>query len=211
MSLVSSAGITGPQHNKQAFDVGGVNDTDIRSPAAGNGAATFSELLNETIERSSQQPSDLDQTAPLEPSQAAATNKVASGISQGRIINTGNPLDLAINGEGYFVLTDGKRDFYPATGSFAVDSKMSIVDPATGYHLKRIGTDGDADGFQTPGNSSTRVPYSMPLPPRATTEVAIPGNLSAGTPFSTLSTAFVETDSPNTWDMVLTSDSSFEN
>ena len=200
MSFVSSAGITGPQHNREAFDAGGVNDAGISRPGQRAGAANFSELLNESIEKSPQAPSDIGQAVPLDHSRPAATSETSGGLSQGKIVCTANPLDLAIEGDGCFVLTDGRRDFYTRTGSFAVDSNLNIVDPATGYKLKRIGSDGEAGGFQTPGNSSIRVPYSMPLPPKATSEIAVSGNLSANRPFSTLSTQKIASDAMYTYD-----------
>ncbi|UCF14884.1 MAG: flagellar hook-basal body complex protein [Phycisphaerales bacterium] len=199
MSFVLLAGITGPQHNKEAFDIGG-NDADINRAGPGAGAATFSELLNETIGKSSQALSDVSQTDPLQQSHAAATNGASAGISRGKIVCTGKPLDLAIDGEGCLVLTDGQRDFYTRTGSFAVDSTLNIADPATGYRLKRIGSEGEADGFQTPDNSNIRVPYSMPLPAKATSEIAVSGNLSANTSFSTPSTQKIASDVIHTYD-----------
>jgi flagellar hook protein FlgE len=137
---------------------------------------------------------------------------------------------MAIDGEGSFVLTDGRRDFYSRTGLLAVDTDFNLVDPATGYRLKRIGSDGESDGFQTPGSSSIRIPYGMAMPAKATSQVAISGNLSADMPYfekstlspqapgsiditvydsqgqrHVLSAAFVRTPVPHKWDLVLTS------
>ena len=60
-----------------------------------------------------------------------------------------------------------------------------MFDPATGYRLKRVGSDGEIEGFQTPGNSSVRVPYGMPLPAKATSDIAVSGNLSANATYPT--------------------------
>ena len=180
MSFTSSASITGPQFDQEAFDVGGIS----RSGREGGGAS-FSQVLNNTIAESSQPASGITQGEAAQPGHVVATNEILTGMSQGKIVNTGNTLDLAIEGDGCFVLTDGQRDVYTRTGSFAVDADMSMFDPATGYRLKRVGSEGEIEGFQTPGNSSVRIPYGTPLPAKATSDIAVSGNLSANATYPT--------------------------
>jgi len=100
-------------------------------------------------------------------------------MSQGNIISTGNPLDLAVEGEGYFVLSDSQQNVYTRGGTFAVDADSNLIDPATGYHVQRIGSEGEIDGFQTPGTSEIHVPYDVAMPAKDTTEIMVSGNLSA--------------------------------
>lgn len=200
MSFTSSAGITGPQSNQEAFDLGGTGQTDISRSGRRAEGLTFSELLNETIGKASQSVSDINHGDALQPAHPAATNEMPAGMFRGKIVSTGNPLDLAIDGEGFYVLTDGKRDFYTHTGRFAVDANLNIVDPTTGYRLKRAGSDGEVEGFQTPGSNSIRVPYGMPLPPKATSEIVVSGNLSANAAFSTLQRQKIASDTVYTYD-----------
>ena len=86
-------------------------------------------------------------------------------MTQGSIVSTGNPLDLALEGEGYFVLSSGSQNVYTRAGAFAVDANSNLVDPATGYIVQRIGSIGEADGFQIPGDSNIKVPYDAAMPP----------------------------------------------
>jgi flagellar hook protein FlgE len=109
-------------------------------------------------------------------------------MTQGNITNTGNPLDLAIEGDGYFVLNDGSQDLYTRAGAFAIDAKSRLVDPATGYIVQRIGTTGESDGFQMPGNSDVCVPTDVSMPAKATSEVEVAGNLSTNAKFATTQT-----------------------
>jgi len=183
MSFTPPASVTGPQPNREALGLDGIDRTDISRSARGADAGTFSELLNETITKASQSTSDVGQTETIHRGQAAAINETPTIMSEGKIVNTGKPLDLAIEGLGCFVLTDGRRDVYARTGSFAVDANLNVIDSATGYRLKRIGADGESDGFQTPGSSTIRIPYNMPLPAKATSEIAVSGNLSANGAF----------------------------
>ena len=95
------------------------------------------------------------------------------------VIATGNPLDMAIDGEGYFVLDDGERNVFTRRGGFAVNAYSMLVDPATGWGVQRIGSAGESDGFQTAGNSNIRIRYDIALPPNPTSTIVVQGNLSA--------------------------------
>jgi flagellar hook protein FlgE len=100
-------------------------------------------------------------------------------MSQGNLINTNSPLDLAIEGEGYFVLNDGSRDLYTRAGALAVDAQSNLVDPSTGYIVQRTGTVGENDNFQTAGNSGIKIPYGIGISANATSQIRVSGNLSA--------------------------------
>ncbi|KPK45171.1 MAG: hypothetical protein AMJ65_00765 [Phycisphaerae bacterium SG8_4] len=228
MSFTSSAGITGPQAGQDMFGVGGINQVDVDRSARRSERATFSDLLNETILRASQPAPRVSQTGDLQAGQGSGTDRPSTSIPKGKIVSTGNPLHMAIEGEGSFVLSDGQRNLYTRTGLFAVDANFNLVDPATGYLVKRVGSEGETDGFQTPGSSNIRIPYGMAMPAKATSEVAISGNLRANTAYfeksapppeasssiditvydsqggkHVLSGAFVRTDVPHKWDLVL--------
>jgi len=86
---------------------------------------------------------------------------------------------VAIEGAGYFVVSDGQQSLYTRAGTFGVDEAGYLVDPSTGYRVQRLGLVGEADGFQIPGSSNVRVPYDVALAARQTTEIVVSGNLSA--------------------------------
>ncbi|MDP3871389.1 MAG: flagellar hook protein FlgE [Pseudomonadota bacterium] len=67
---------------------------------------------------------------------------VAQQFSQGNITVTSNPLDLAINGEGFFRVSDNGSTIYTRNGQFSVDKSGYIVNPS-GYRLTGYGVDAD--------------------------------------------------------------------
>jgi flagellar hook protein FlgE len=109
-------------------------------------------------------------------------------MTQGSIVNTGNPLDLALEGEGYFVVSDGQQNIYTRAGAFAVDANSIMVDPATGYRVQRIGAIGESDGFQVAGDSDLHIPYGVPMPAQLTSTVTVSGNLSSNAMLQTAQT-----------------------
>jgi len=179
MSFALSAGVTGLQAHQKMLDITGNNLANVNTTAFKASRITFSELLNETIKKASQPTSGVGGTNPQQIGSGVGISGISPNMSQGNIINTGNPLDLAVEGEGYFVLSDGQQNIYTRGGSFAVDADSNLVDPATGYHVQRIGSEGEIDGFQTPGTNDIHVPYDVAMPAKDTSEITVSGNLSA--------------------------------
>jgi len=179
MSFALSSGVTGLQAHQKMLDIAGNNLANVNTTAFKSKRITFSELLNETIKKATQPTSSVGGTNPQQIGSGVGIAGISPNMSQGNIISTGNPLDVAIEGEGYFVLNDGQQNVYTRGGSFAVDADSSLVDPATGYLLQRLGSEGEIEGFQIPGNSNIHVPYDVAMPAQDTSEIIVSGNLSA--------------------------------
>jgi flagellar hook protein FlgE len=197
MSFALTAGVTGLQAHQKMLDVAGNNLANVNTNAFKASTITFSELLSETIKKASQPTSSIGGTNPQQMGSGVGVANIMRDMSQGNIVNTGQPLDLAIEGEGYFVLNDGQQNVFTRIGAFGVDANSSLVDPATGYHIQRIGSEGELDGFQTPGVSDIHIPYDTTLPAKATTNMVVSGNLSADG--ATARTQLLESDTSYTY------------
>ena len=185
MSYALSSGVTGLQAHQKMLDAAGNNLANVNTTAYKSSRVSFAELLSQTLESASQPTDSVGGTNPQQMGSGVGIASIGQNMNQGSIVNTGNPLDAAIEGQGYFALSDGERLVYTRAGTFGVDESGNLVDPATGYRVQRIGLAGEAEGFQIPGDSSIRVPYDVALPANATSEIGITGNLSsdaAGTP-----------------------------
>jgi flagellar hook protein FlgE len=108
---------------------------------------------------------------------------ISQQFSQGNISNTSNPLDLAINGNGFFVLEDAGSAVYSRNGQFQVDNEGYIVNN-TGQNLVGIRTDGSEGAIQlNTGNSSPSASTTMEIALNLDSREAIPGVFAfAGTP-----------------------------
>ena len=95
------------------------------------------------------------------------TGVVAQQFTQGNITATENPMDLAINGGGFFELTDGRNPpVYSRNGQFKVDKDGFIVNNG---NYKLMGYAADANGTIIPGIAG---PIQLPtagIAPTATT------------------------------------------
>ena len=117
---------------------------------------------------------------------------VTQQFSQGNISFTGNPLDLAISGEGFFRVNDGGSTLFTRAGAFGTDREGFIVN-ALGQRLTGFGA--DSTGTITGILGDLRVDTSD-VAPNTTTEIEIGANLNAA---ATAVTAAFDPNNPNTF------------
>ncbi|MDD4887416.1 MAG: flagellar hook-basal body complex protein, partial [Thiomonas sp.] len=111
---------------------------------------------------------------------------VAQQFSQGNISATSNPLDVAINGSGFFQFNYNGATVYGRDGQFQLDKNGYIVDAAGG---QLVGTPA-VSGALTGGSGPLQITATS-LAPKATTSATVALNLNAsvappasGTPFN---------------------------
>ncbi|MHC4570540.1 MAG: flagellar hook protein FlgE [Planctomycetota bacterium] len=194
MSFALSAGVTGLQAHQKMLDIAGNNLANVNTTAYKSSRITFAELLSETIKKASSPTSTVGGTNPQQMGSGVGVGGITPNMAQGNLVNTGNPLDMAVEGDGYFVLSSDEGDVYSRAGAFGVDADSTLVDPTTGYRVQRIGSVGESDGFQVSGNSDIHVPYDVAMPARATSQVVVAGNLSADSTFETTRTNVINSN-----------------
>ncbi len=185
MSFALSAGVTGLQAHQKMLDIAGNNLANVNTTAFKSSRINFSELLSQTIKKATQPTSNIGGTNPQQMGSGVGVSGITPNMSQGNIVQTGNPLDVAIDGEGYFVLSDGQQYIYSRAGAFSVDENSTLVDPSTGYLVQRIGSEGELEGFQIPSDGNINIPYDITMPANATSHITVSGNLSSDASFET--------------------------
>ncbi|MBL8308375.1 MAG: flagellar hook protein FlgE, partial [Rubrivivax sp.] len=102
---------------------------------------------------------------------------VAQQFTQGSITTTDNPMDLAVNGAGFFQVTDGKNPtMYTRNGQFKVDADGYIVNNAK---QQLMGYAADGTGVIQPGQAVPLQLRTAGIAPKATDEVTLELNLHA--------------------------------
>ena len=117
-------------------------------------------------------------------------SRVAQEFSQGSVGFTSNNLDLAISGDGFFVLesSDGSRS-YTRAGAFSADRDGNVV-THNGLHLQAYPATQLPNGdtiFDTAQTQDLKLPFT-PNPPKQTTTVAAELNVQADAPLPAVST-----------------------
>jgi flagellar hook protein FlgE len=102
---------------------------------------------------------------------------VSQQFTQGNITTTENPLDLAINGAGFFQVQDPSgTTLYSRNGQFKIDRDGFIVND---QKQKLLGYPADAQGVIQPGKAQPLQLPSAGIKPNATTKMAVEMNLDS--------------------------------
>ena len=109
---------------------------------------------------------------------------ITPNFAQGMMQSTGRNTDMAIDGEGFFIFSDGSSQFYSRDGALAVNSEGYLVNAATGMRIQGWQAADDGSGNMTVDPEgeieSIQIPIGDSLA-QATTEVTMGGNLNATT------------------------------
>ncbi len=177
MGSAMTAGVSGLKAFQAMLDVTGNNLANVNTTGFKGSSVTFSDLLSQTIRQASGPSGSLGGVNPQQMGSGVNVSAIKKDMSQGNIVTTGQDLDVAIDGAGYFVMNNGRQNVYTRIGSFAVDADNTLVDPSTGYKVQRTGSYGEAEGFQNSGDSSIHIPWDSSMPAKATTSITMNGNL----------------------------------
>ncbi len=142
------SGVAGLKTHQTKMDVIGNNIANVNTTAYKSSSITFSELMSQTTQKASG-PNSVTGTGGTNARQiglgvktgAINTNIAGQGSSQ----STGNPFDIMITGDNFFVVSDGGETFFTRDGSFYVDGAGNLAMTSTGYNVMGWGVD-DATG-----------------------------------------------------------------
>ncbi len=101
-------------------------------------------------------------------------------VTGGEIVRTGNALDIAIDGQGFFAVSESGRTAYTQAGQFTLDNELNIVN-ANGGKLQGFGVSNVAGGEPTivSGVLTDLKIEASNIEAKATTEINFNGNLSS--------------------------------
>lgn len=177
-------GVTGLRIHQQMLDVVGNNLANSNTTGFKAQRTRFSDLVYQTLNHAtSPTDSSLGGTNPIQIGNGARVAAIDPNLQQGSLEATGRDLDLALEGNGFFVARNGTENIYTRAGAFGVDSDHYLVDPANGFRVQRFGATGEGTpttpAFQTTGNDDIKIPLGTAIPGNATTSITLQGNLSA--------------------------------
>jgi flagellar hook protein FlgE len=178
------AGVSGLQANQEMLDVVGNNIANSNTTGFKSQSVNFEDLVYQNLSDGSAPGTGVSNgTNPVQVGTGVKVASVSSNLQQGTLQDTGNELDLALQGNGFFVANTGSALEYTRAGSFGVSANNTLVDPSTGYPIQRFGAVGEGSAtspaFQVPGNNNITIPTNTVIPGSATTTITLQGNLSA--------------------------------
>ncbi|BFU90963.1 MAG: hypothetical protein NTAFB01_21500 [Nitrospira sp.] len=171
MGILSSlfAGVSGLNANGTALSVIGNNIANLSTVGFKGSKATFADLISSSISGGS---------GAVQTGIGVALTSVQGNFSQGSLTTSSNVLDLAIDGNGFFIVKDAQGGtFYSRAGQFRLDKDNNVVDP-TGFKVQ--GFLADTAGTITGTIGDISLP-STTASPRATTTALVAANLNSAT------------------------------
>jgi len=185
MSSAITTAVSGLNAHQKMLDVVGNNIANVNTIAFKSRRVLFTDMLYNDLRTASGATTGAQGS--VNPAQIGTGVKIGQidlNFAQGTIQGTGNALDVAIDGNGFFVLKNAGGNYYSRSGSFTIDETGYLIDPSTGYRVQRFGSIGEPDGvnpsFQVPGNSDINIPIGASIPGHETTSATIKGNLKSG-------------------------------
>jgi flagellar hook protein FlgE len=172
------SGVSGLDANQEYIDSIGNDISNLNTTGYKSNEVQFEDLLGQTLAGATAPTST---TGGIDPTQVGLGVKVAgieSNFTQGTSEQTGNPLDLSIQGDGFFIAKAGSQAYYTRAGSLQLDGAGHLVTPS-GYLVQ--GWPASATG--TINTSAPLGPLSIPsgqqIAANATQTVTLGGNLAA--------------------------------
>lgn len=184
MSLINSlfAGVSGIRNHQSMLDVIGNNIANVNSIGYKGSRVTFSDTFNQFVRYGTNPTSTSGGTNTFQVGLGMKLNSVDRNWNQGTFERTGITTDLALQGDGLFVLESNGERFYSRAGAFIFDADGQLVNPQNGAIVQ--GKVATTDGTIPPGNNleDIRIDNNLRLPAVATSEIAWGGNLESGSP-----------------------------
>ncbi|MBR1700978.1 MAG: flagellar hook-basal body complex protein [Lachnospiraceae bacterium] len=176
------AGVSGLKTHQTKMDVIGNNIANVNTTAYKSSSITFSELMSQTTQSASG-PNATTGVGGINARQvglgvkAGAINLNITG--QGASQSTGNPFDIMINGENFFVVSNGQENFFTREGSFYVDGAGNLAMTSNGYNVMGWQVDDYTGAIKQDTVSALRImsAANMTYPPEATSKAYISGIL----------------------------------
>ena len=171
--------ISGLRGHLFMMNVIGNNIANSNTPGFKSSRATFREALVQTLRSGSSPQQNIGGQNAIQVGLGMEVASVDTNRSQGVLQNTGVVTDLAVDGEGYFVVRSGKDQFYTRSGTFVFDRDGALVTRGTGHIVQ--GWVADQDGRIPTGAplSAIQLPLDLRIPGKATTQVTMKSNLNS--------------------------------
>jgi flagellar hook protein FlgE len=184
-----NSGVSGLKAESDALGVVGDNIANVNTVGFKSQRAVFEDVLGHSI---------LAGTSGGLPGSGVRVGTIQQMFTQGSLQNTGVSTDIALNGDGFFVVkgsVDGvTSNFYTRSGEFNIDKDGNL---ANTDGLKVQGYQSNGDGTFAASISNVTAPTAA-LPAKATKSMTITANLDSTATVANPPVAFSVTDPANT-------------
>ena len=179
------AGVSGMQNHQTRLDVIGNNVANVNTTGFKRGRVNFQDMISQQMSGAAGPTTEVGGVNPKEVGLGVTVAAIDTVFTQGNLQTTGVSTDIAIQGNGFFVMKNGEESFYTRAGAFSLDSEGTLVNPANGMRVQGWMAD-EINGqmvLQTAGSTEDLIiPVGSKDPAKATENVNFACNLNKNTP-----------------------------
>lgn len=195
------SGVSGLQAHQVAMDVEGNNISNVNTTGFKYSRADFGTMFSQTVKIATAPTDGRGGSNPLQIGLGVSVSSTTRIHSQGPVQTTTKNTDVAINGDGFFMVSDdgGLTNYLTRSGDFKLDAYGNFVNNA-GFVVQGWNINWDdqtIDSSRTPQNIF--IDPGMHIPAAKSTEVAIKANLNSGLNIGTSSRNLYALDSVHGW------------
>lgn len=195
------SGVSGLQAHQVAMDVEGNNISNVNTTGFKYSRADFGTMFSQTVKIATAPTDGRGGSNPLQIGLGVSVSSTTRIHSQGSVQTTNKNTDVAINGDGFFMVSDdgGLTRYLTRDGDFKLDAYGNFVNNA-GFVVQGWNINWDTqsiDSSRTPQNIF--IDPGMHIPAAKSTEVAIKANLNSGLNIGTSSRNLYALDSVHGW------------
>lgn len=177
------SGVSGLKNHQTRMDVIGNNISNVNTYGFKASRVTFQDMLSQTISGAAKPEETVGGVNPKQVGLGMTVASIDKIFTQGSLQTTGVQTDLAISGDGFFILNKGEKDFYTRAGTFSIDKDGTLVNPANGLKVQGWTAERDPNGNMVVNNQATPGDISIPIygkePARETSFVRYKCNLDS--------------------------------
>lgn len=177
------SGVSGLKNHQVRMDVIGNNISNVNTHGFKTERVTFQDMISQELQGASEPNERIGGTNPKQVGLGSLIAAIDKIMTQGALQTTGKNTDVAVSGEGFFVVKDGDKQFYTRAGAFNVDKNGFYVNPANGLKVQGWNSRLDDAGNKYINSAGSLEDIMIPLyskePARATQNVDFQSNLNA--------------------------------
>jgi flagellar hook protein FlgE len=160
MSRALFTAVSGLRNHQVWLDVIGNNIANANTVGYKSSTVVFDDILGQTISSGVAPTTNKGGVNPVQVGLGMTIGSISQNFLQGSIQTTNRNTDMAIQGDGFFVLANGSDRTYSRAGSFTLDANGKMVDTATGFKVQ--GANGDITvslGSQSTATATTNATF----------------------------------------------------
>ena len=179
------SGVSGLQNHQTRMDVIGNNISNVNTTGFKRGRVNFQDMISQQVAGAAKPTEELGGVNPKDVGLGMTISTIEQVFTQGNLQSTGVGTDVAIQGNGFFVVKNGEESFYTRNGVFGLDRDGTLVNPANGMRVQGWMAQ-ELNGEQIVQTAATPTDLVIPVgskdPAKATENVLFACNLDKNTP-----------------------------